>query len=129
MSRGTVSTACSAFQNTLRHVWASGSTYAEMTSFLGVSRDQIIRLRDRLPLPLRLDRRLRKKGPRHADPTPAEIRQRCAELRAEHIRRRMAEPRDKTYQRSESDYVRFRLESYEVRDDALEQLLDNFGDE
>lgn len=129
MSRGTVSTACSVFQATLRHVWASGSTYAEMTAFLGVSRDQIIRLRDRLPLALRLDRSLRKKGPRHADPTPAEIRQRCAELKAEHMRRRMAEPRDKTYQRSESDYVRFRLESHEMGDDALEQLLDNFGDD
>jgi hypothetical protein len=100
-----------------------------MTAFLGVSRDQIIRLRDRLPLALRLDRSLRKKGPRHADPTPAEIRQRCDELKAEHIRRRLAEPRDKTYQRSESDYVRFRLESHEMGDDALEQLLDNFGDE
>lgn len=127
--RGTVSTACSVFQATLRHVWASGSTYAEMTAYFGVSRDQIIRLRDRLPLPLRLDRSKRKKGPRHADPTPEEIRQRCAEERAKHMQRRLAEPPNKTYQRSESDFVRFRLESYEIRDDALEQLMDNFGDE
>lgn len=127
--RGTVSTACSTFQATLRHVWASGSTYAEMTSFLGVTRDQIIRLRDRLPLPLRLNRSKRKKGPRHGDPTPDEIRQRCAEIRAQHMAQRLAEPEDRVYRRSETDFVRFRLETSEIGDDALEQLLDNFGDD
>ena len=127
---GTVSTACKTFQSSLRHVWSSGSTYAEMTAFLGVSRDQIIRLRDRLPLPLRLDRSKRKKGPRHADPTPAEIRQRCAELRAKHLADRMAEPADRTYRKSETDFVRFRLEpSTERGDDALERLMDDYGDE
>ena len=70
--RGTVSTACSTFQATLRQVWASGSTYADMTMFLGVSKDQLFRLRDRLKLPLRLDRSTRKKPPRHKDPTPEE---------------------------------------------------------
>ena len=70
---GTVSTACKTFQAALKRVWASGSTYAEMTSFFGVTRDQVIRLRDTLKLPLRLDRSKRKKGPRHRDPTPAEI--------------------------------------------------------
>jgi len=127
--RRTVSTACSTFQATLRHVWASGSTYAEMTAFLGVTRDQIIRLRDRLPLPLRLDRSKRKKGPRHGDPTPEEIRRRCAEIRAQHMAQRLAEPADRVYRRSETDFVRFRFESAEIRDDDLEQLMDNFGDE
>jgi hypothetical protein len=128
--RRTVSTACKSFQALLTSVWASGSTYAEMTSFLGVSRDQIIRLRDRLHLPLRLDRRLRKKGPRHGDPTPAEIRQRCDALRAKHLADRLAEPADKTYRKTENDFIRFRLDAPQERgDDALEQLLDNFGDE
>ena len=128
--RGTVSTACSTFQATLRQVWASGSTYAEMTSFLGVSRDQIIRLRDRLPLPLRLDRSKRKKGPRHADPTPAEIRQRCAELKAKHLADRLAEPADKAYRKTETDFIRFRFDAPQERgDDALERLMDDFGDE
>lgn len=128
--RRTVSTACKSFQSLLQNVWASGSTYAEMTSFLGVSRDQIIRLRDRLHLPLRLDRKLRKKGPRHGDPTPAEIRQRCAALRAKHLDDRLAEPPGKVYRKSEVEIVRFRLqERIEQQDDALERLIDDFGDE
>lgn len=127
--RRTVSTACSEFQAALRHVWASGSTYAEMTAFFGVTRDQIIRLRDRLPLPLRLDRSKRRKGPRHGDPTPEEIRQRCAEIRAKHLAQRLAEPADRVYRRSECDFVRFRFDACEHGDDPLEQLMDNFGDE
>lgn len=81
--RATVSTACQTFQATLRSVWSSGSTYAEMTAFLGVTRDQIIRLRDRLQLPLRLDRRTRKKGKRHADPSARDIAQACREIQAQ----------------------------------------------
>ena len=128
--RRTVSTACKSFQALLTSVWASGSTYAEMTSFLGVSRDQIIRLRDRLHLPLRLDRKLRKKGPRHGDPTPAEIRQRCAALRAKHLDDRLAEPPGKVYRKSEVEFVRFRLqERIEQQDDALERLIDDCGDQ
>jgi len=128
--RRTVSTACKSFQSLLTNVWASGSTYAEMTSFLGVSRDQIIRLRDRLHLPLRLDRSKRKKGPRHGDPTPAEIRQRCAAIRAKHLADRLAEPADKAYRKTETDFVRFRLEqSPERGDDALERLMDDYCDE
>lgn len=127
---GTVSTACKTFQSTLRRVWASGSTYAEMTLFLGVTKDQLFRLRDRLPLPLRLDRSKRAKPPRHRDPTPQEIAAACAELRAKHIQQRISEPGDKTY-RSERDFIRFKLEQSRDRHsscDPLEELLDNFGD-
>lgn len=128
--RRTVSTACKSFQALLQNVWASGSTYAEMTSFLGVSRDQIIRLRDRLHLPLRLDRRLRKKGPRHGDPTPAEIRQRCAALRAKHLADRLAEPADKVYRKTENDFIRFRFDAPQERgDDPLERLIDGVSNE
>lgn len=124
---GTASTACKTLQATLKRVWSSGSTYAEMTDFLGITRDQIIRLRDRLHLPLRLDRSQRKKGPRHSDPTPDEIAQRCAEIRAKHLEaRRNEQPR--TY-RTVTEMVQFRLErSIAPESDPLEDLMDNFGD-
>ena len=124
---GTVSTACQTLQATLRSIWATGSTYAEMTMFLGVSRDQITRLRDRLGLPVRYDRSQRKKGKRHADPTPKEIAARAAEMRAKHMAHRRAEP-PRTY-RTVTETVIFRIErSREMRNDPLEELLDNCGD-
>ena len=124
---GTVSTACQKLQATLRSIWATGSTYAEMTMFLGVSRDQITRLRDRLGLPVRHDRSQRKKGKRHADPTPKEIAARAAEMRAKHMAHRRAEP-PRTY-RTVTETVIFRIErSREMRNDPLEELLDNCGD-
>jgi hypothetical protein len=124
---GTVSTACQTLQATLKSIWATGSTYAEMTMFLGVSRDQITRLRDRLGLPVRHDRSKRKKGPRHGDPTPKEIAARAAEMRAKHMASRLAEP-PKTY-RTFTEMVLFRVErSHELKNDLLEELLDNFGD-
>ncbi len=124
---GTVSTACQTLQATLKSIWATGSTYAEMTQFLGVSRDQITRLRDRLGLPVRHDRSQRKKGKRHADPTPKEIFARTAEMRAKHMATRMAEP-PRTY-RTFRETVMFRVErSREMRNDPLEELLDNCGD-
>lgn len=124
---GTVSTACKTLQTTLKRVWASGSTYAEMVDYLGISRDQITRLRDRLHLPLRLDRRLRKKGRRHADPTPDEIAQACAQIRARHLEARRNEPQ-RTY-RTSCDIVQFRIEqTHSIDGDPLEDLLDNFGD-
>lgn len=125
---GTVSTACKVFQATLKRVWASGSTYSEMTLFLGVTKDQLFRLRDRLSLPLRLDRSQRKKPKRQRDPTPEEIAAACAELRAKHLEQRRAESHDRVY-RSSRDFVQFRLERAEqASDDQLEQLLDNFYD-
>lgn len=122
--RRTISTASATFQKTLRSVWSSGSTYAEMTAFLGVTRDQIIRLRDRLHLPLRLDRSARKKGPRHKDPTPEQIAAACAEIRARHLEARRHEP-DRPYRKND-EYVRFKIErSRDVHDDPLEQLIDD----
>lgn len=127
--RGTVSTACKTFQMALRRVWASGSTYAEMTDFLGVTKDQIFRLRDRLKLPLRLDRSTRKKGPRHRDPTPEEIAAACASLREKHLADRRAEPATRSYRTTEIDLISFRLQrSHEICSDSLEQLIDDLGD-
>jgi hypothetical protein len=125
---GTVSTACKTFQATLKRVWASGSTYSEMTLFLGVTKDQLFRLRDKLSLPLRLDRAKRKKPPRYSDPTPEEIAKACAEIRARHLEQRLNEPADRTYI-SHRDPVVYKLEqSRTLGNDPLEQLLDNFGD-
>ena len=124
---GTVSTACQTLQATLKSIWATGSTYAEMTMFLGVSRDQITRLRDRLGLPVRHDRSQRKKGKRHADPTPEEISARAAEMRAKHMAGRIAEP-PRAY-RTVTETLMFRVERFrEMRSDPLEELLDNCGD-
>ncbi len=59
---------------TLKLQWASHSSYAAICSFWSVSRDQVVRLRDVLPLPLRHDRRLRFRPPRSSDKTtPEEI--------------------------------------------------------
>lgn len=122
---GTVSTACKVFQATLRKVWASGSTYSEMTLFLGVTKDQLFRLRDRLPLPLRLDRKQRRKGPRHRDPTPEEIAAMCAELRAKHLEQRRNEP-ERCY-RPGSRLLAFRVEGEcgPMMTDPIEQLIDD----
>lgn len=124
---GTVSTACQTFQATLRRVWASGSTYTEMTLFLGVTKDQLFRLRDRLSLPLRLDRSQRRKGRRHPDPTPQEIAAICAELRAKHLEQR----RNETVRcyRPGSSLMAFRLENERsgLAENPLEQLIDDMG--
>lgn len=123
----TTSTASLTFQKALRNVWASGSTYAEITSHFRVTRDQVIRLRDVLRLPKRMDRSQRKKGPRHRDPTPDEIAAACAQYRAEHLEARRNEP-DRQYRKSD-EYVRFRFErSRDTPGDPLEDLIDNFGD-
>lgn len=124
---GTVSTACQAFQATLRRVWASGSTYSEMTLYLGVTKDQLFRLRDRLELPLRLDRSQRKKPRRQRDPTPQEIAAACAALRARHLEQRRNEA-DRCY-RPGSRLTAFRIEGERSGrgEDPLEQLIDDMG--
>jgi hypothetical protein len=108
--RSTVSTACRQLQASLSNCWASGSTIADIVEFLGITKDQVIRLRSVLSLPLRLDRSKRAKPPRHQDPTPGEIARMCAELRAKHLEQRLSEPKDRTYHKPESDIVRFRVE-------------------
>lgn len=125
----TVSTACKAFQTTLKRVWASGSTYADMTLYLGVSKDQLFRLRDRLGLALRLDRSKRAKPERHRDPTPGEIAKACAALRAEHLQQRAAESSDRKYPSATRDFIVYKLEQARGTSvDPLEQLMDNFCD-
>jgi hypothetical protein len=76
---------------------------------------------------VRHDRSQRKKGPRHADPTPQEISARAADMQAKHMASRLAEP-PRTY-RSVREMMLFRVErSHELKDDSLEEPLDNCGD-
>ena len=58
---------------TLRVQWASHSSYAAICSFWTVTRDQLVRLRDVLPRPLRHDRKLRYRPPRAERPSREEI--------------------------------------------------------
>ena len=58
---------------TLRVQWASHSSYAAICEFWTVTKDQLVRLRNVLPLPLRHDRRLRCRPERAERPTDAEI--------------------------------------------------------
>lgn len=58
---------------TLRVQWASHSSYAAICEFWTVTKDQLVRLRNVLPLPLRHDRRLRCRPERAEKPTDAEI--------------------------------------------------------
>lgn len=64
MNEKRANTAAASVQACIREVWASGSTIAELTAFVGITKDQFIRLRAVLKLPLRLDRSLRAKPPR-----------------------------------------------------------------
>jgi hypothetical protein len=111
-------------------VWASGSSIAEVTQYLSISKDQFIRLRSVLKLELRLDRSQRAKPPRHRDPTPDEIAAACAELRKKHFQQRRNEDHTRVYHRGEREMPRFRLEgSRGSGENEVENLLDNFCDE
>ena len=63
--------------------WESGLPIAVLCSSYSISRDQVVRLRDLWDLPLRHDRRNRKRQAGYRrDPTPEEIRARCLEIQA-----------------------------------------------
>lgn len=62
--------------------WASGLMIAEICQRHTLSRDQVIRLRIRLELPPRLDRRARRTKQEQETPTKEEIERRAAEIRA-----------------------------------------------
>lgn len=63
MNERRANTAAASVQTLIREVWASGSTIAQLTEFVGITKDQFIRLRAVLKLPLRLDRAKRAKPP------------------------------------------------------------------
>ena len=60
--------------------WMSHMAIAELCVLHGISKDQVIRLRDVWELPKRHDRRLRARPKKTRDPTPAEIKELCKEI-------------------------------------------------
>jgi len=63
--------------------WVAGLPIAILCATYSISKDQVVRLRDVWNLPLRHDRRKRKRQAGHKrDPTPEEIRKRCLEIQA-----------------------------------------------
>jgi len=58
---------------TLKVQWGSHSSYAAICSFWTITKDQLVRLRNVVPLPLRNDRRLRFRPNGYERPTPEEI--------------------------------------------------------
>lgn len=58
---------------TLRVQWSSHSSYAAICSYWTITKDQLVRLRNVLPLPLRNDRKLRYRPPITERPTAEEI--------------------------------------------------------
>lgn len=58
---------------TLKVQWGSHSSYAAICAFWTITKDQLVRLRNVVPLPLRNDRRLRFRPEAYERPTPEEI--------------------------------------------------------
>jgi hypothetical protein len=59
--------------DTLRVQWGSHSSYAAICTFWTITKDQLVRLRNVVPLPLRNDRRLRFRPDAYERPTPEEV--------------------------------------------------------
>jgi hypothetical protein len=66
----------------LKRLWAAGKTHQEIAAALGCSEIYVAQLRQRHNLPMR--RRVQH-GPKDVDPTPEEIAERKAEIRARHL--------------------------------------------
>ena len=58
---------------TLKVQWGSHSSYAAICTFWTITKDQLVRLRNVVPLPLRTDRRLRFRPDAYERPTPEEV--------------------------------------------------------
>lgn len=70
---------------TLRVQWAAHSSMAAICSYWTITKDQLIRLRDVVPLTKRHDRKLRfkpRRGAEYRDPTPREIKRLCQEIQS-----------------------------------------------
>jgi hypothetical protein len=105
---------------TLRIQWNSHSSMAAICTFWDISKDQLIRLRDVLPLPKRHDRALRFKPKRSAqvDPSEDEIWNRLVfKIQAtwtaeQELARRVSKPQE------------FRLRVVDTPDDLRRQIDD-----
>lgn len=78
--------------------WCAHIPVAELCIRWTITKDQVVRLRDLWELPLRRDRKNFRKTVRQADPTPEEIAERAAIIRAgwsdeTELERRVVKPR------------------------------------
>jgi hypothetical protein len=78
--------------------WCAHIPVADLCIRWTITKDQVVRLRDLWALPLRRDRKHIKKPLRQKDPTPAEIAERAAAIRATwdeatELDRRVVKPR------------------------------------
>jgi len=80
-----------------KSLWNSGTPVADICTAFGLSHDAVNRVRGRLELAPRTART--RAAPRVAmrDPSPEEIAAACAELRAKHMAKRLAEPTTRKY--------------------------------
>lgn len=76
----------------LWQLWASGASYSEIAARLGCTESFVHKLKDRHKLPNRPRRQAR---PR-VDPTPEELEQLKAEVKARHLARRRCETEEQT---------------------------------
>jgi hypothetical protein len=79
----------------LFRLWAGGASYSQIAACLGVTESYVHKLKDRHKLP----NRPRVYSAPTDDPTPEEIEQRKAEVRAAHLAKRRGETEDQTRSR------------------------------
>lgn len=90
-----------------REWWTGGVPVTRIAVSLGLTHDGVNRVRARLGLEARTPRtRAAPAVPVDRDPTPAEIAAACAELRAKHLAKRLAEPVNRRYRDDEDGPAR-----------------------
>lgn len=110
--------------------WCAHKPIVEICERYSVTKDQVIRLRDHWQLPLRNDRRLRKKPARQRDPTPDEIAAAMARIQAtwdDRTRemRRVSKPQPVSVQRIRVDAIDMTF----VTEPGIESLIDEQADD
>lgn len=109
--------------------WCSHLPVAELCIRWTITKDQVVRLRDLWRLPLRNDRKQLRKPTRQADPTPAEIAERAAAIRAgwdadTELERRVVKPKPFEMRPVDFDYP-----SDGPATSQLEDFIDRIGNE
>lgn len=125
MTKPLANTAASSTQTLIREVWASGSTIAELTAFVGITKDQFIRLRAVLQLPLRLDRSKR------AKPAQEKLNWRTVEARKREVQAGWDDETEYARRVIKNPDVVFRVVSFGLEpDDGVDDLerLTDAGD-
>lgn len=110
--------------------WCAHKPIVEICEAYSVTKDQVIRLRDFWQLPLRNDRRLRKKPAKQRDPTPDEIAAATARIQATwddrtREQRRVSKPQPVSVQRIRVDAIDLSFTS----EPGIESLIDDQPDD